>query len=67
MNQERDLSGGCWVSYTHVDYTHITAVHGSELEALRYALDNYNAGALFLPYGISILDALEAKENPQRG
>jgi hypothetical protein len=63
---ELDRPGGCWVSFSFSDHTHITSVHASELEALRYAMSNHDSGVLFLPYGITIHDALDAKENPQR-
>lgn len=66
VKYELERSGGSWVSYSYSDSTHITSVHASELDALRYALDNHDSGVTFLPYGITIYDHLRAKENPQR-
>lgn len=66
VQYELERPGGCWVSYFY-DYTaQIASVHFSELEALRCALDNHHNGAIFLPYGIRLHEALEAKENLQR-
>lgn len=65
--QDGERTGGCWVSYSYADSTHITAVHGTEVEALRYALDNQGSGVIYLPYNITLLEALKAKENPQLG
>lgn len=62
-----DRTGGVWVSYYYDGPAQIASVHASELEALRYALDNNHNGVIFLPYGIRLYEALEAKENPQRG
>ncbi len=61
-----DRTGGCWVSYYYDNDPRIASVHASELEALRFALDNHHNGVIFLPYGIRLYEALEAKENPQR-
>lgn len=54
--------GGIWVVYGSENYYFISA-HDDELEAYKKCVQEHGHGVIFLPFGISLHDAIRAQQD----